>query len=78
MGTELVVQGLGILLPIQGIWVRPLSWEYPTCHRATKPIHHDEDSVQSKINNFFFKKGKLKVLWRFFQLLAEAVEINKL
>ena len=27
-------------LPMQGILVRSLVWEDPTCHRATKPVHH--------------------------------------
>ena len=38
--TSLVVQGLGVCLPMQGAWVRSLVWEKPTRLRATKPVHH--------------------------------------
>ena len=24
-----------------GAWVQVLVWEDPTCHRATKPMHHN-------------------------------------
>ena len=40
-GTSLVVQWLRICLPMQGTWVRSLVWEDPTCHGATKPMHHN-------------------------------------
>ena len=40
-GTSLVVHWLGICLPMQGTWVQSLVWEDPTCHRATKLIHHN-------------------------------------
>ena len=39
--TSLVVQWLRLCLPMQGTWVRSLVWEDPTCHRATKPLHHN-------------------------------------
>ena len=39
--TSLVVQWLRICLPIQGTRVRALVREDPTCHRATKPVHHN-------------------------------------
>ena len=26
---------------MQGTWVRALVWEYPTCHRAAKPVRHN-------------------------------------
>ena len=41
IGTSLGVQSLGIHLPMQGTWVRALVWEDPTCHGATKPMHHN-------------------------------------
>ena len=37
-GTSLVVQWLGIYLPMQGTWVRSLLWEDSTNHGATKPM----------------------------------------
>ena len=40
-GTPLVAQWLRIHLPMQGTWVRSLVWEEPTCHGATKPVHHN-------------------------------------
>ena len=40
-GISLVVQWLGICLPIQGTWVQSLVWEYPTCHGAAKPTSHN-------------------------------------
>ena len=40
-GTSLVVQWLRICLPVQGTWVQALVWEDPTCHRATKSVHHN-------------------------------------
>ena len=39
--TSLVAQWLRIHLPMQGTWVRTLAWEDPTCHRATKLVHHN-------------------------------------
>ncbi|KAJ8782452.1 hypothetical protein J1605_010160 [Eschrichtius robustus] len=39
--TSLVAQWLRIRLPMQGIWVRSLVWEDPTCHGATKPVRHN-------------------------------------
>ena len=41
IGTSLVVQWLRIHLPKQGTQVRALVWEDPTCHGATKPVHHN-------------------------------------
>ena len=40
-GASLVAQWLRIHLPMHGTWVRALAWEDPTCHRATKPMHHN-------------------------------------
>ena len=39
--TSLVVQWLRICLPIKGTWVLSLTQEDPTCHGATKPMHHN-------------------------------------
>ena len=41
IGTSLVAQWLRIRLPMQGTRVRALVWEDPTCHGATKPMHHN-------------------------------------
>ena len=40
-GASLVAQRLRICLPMQGTRVRALVWEDPTCHGATKPVHHN-------------------------------------
>ena len=40
-GTSLVVQWLRICLPMEGTRVRSLVWEDPTCHGATKLVHHN-------------------------------------
>ena len=39
--TSLVVQGLGVLLPMQGTWVQSLVQEDSTCHGATKSVCHN-------------------------------------
>ena len=39
--ASLVVQWLGIRLPMQGTRGQALVWEDPTCHGATKPVHHN-------------------------------------
>ena len=39
--TSLVAQWLRICLPMQGTWVQCLVREDPTCHGATKPVHHN-------------------------------------
>ena len=39
--ASLVVQWLGIRLPIQGTRVRALAWEDPTCRGATGPVSHN-------------------------------------
>ena len=39
--TALVVQWLGICMPMQGTWVWFLVWEDPTCLTAAKPVHHN-------------------------------------
>ena len=39
--SSLVAQWLGVHLPVQGMWVQSLVWEDPTCHGATKPVHHN-------------------------------------
>ena len=41
LGTSLVAQWLRICLPMQGIWVRSLVQEDPTCRGATKPMCHN-------------------------------------
>ena len=38
--VSLVVQWLGVCLPMQGTRVQALVWEDPTCRRATKPVLH--------------------------------------
>ena len=40
-GTSLVAQWLKIRLPMQGTQVQALVPEDPTCHGATKPVHHN-------------------------------------
>ena len=40
LGTSLVAQWLRICLPMQGTRVWALVREDPTCHGATKPVHH--------------------------------------
>ena len=40
-GASLVVHWLRIRLPMQGTRVRALVREDPTCHGATKPVHHN-------------------------------------
>ena len=40
-GASLVAQWLRIHLPMQGTQVRALVREKPTCHGATKPVHHN-------------------------------------
>ena len=39
--ASLVVQWLGICLPMQGIWVWALAWEDPTCHGVARPVSHN-------------------------------------
>ena len=39
--ASLVAQWLRTCLPMQGTRVRALVWEDPTCHGATKPMHHN-------------------------------------
>ena len=39
--ASLVAQWLRICLPMQGIRVRALVWEDPTCRRATRLVSHD-------------------------------------
>ena len=40
-GASMVAQWLKICLSMQGTRVRALAREYPTCHGATKPMHHN-------------------------------------
>ena len=40
-GASLVAQWLRIRLPMQETQVRALVQEEPTCHGATKPVHHN-------------------------------------
>ena len=40
-GASLVAQWLRICLPMQGIRVRALVWEDPTCRGATRPVSHN-------------------------------------
>ena len=39
--ASLVVQWLGIRLPMRGTWVRALVWEDPTYREATKSVRHN-------------------------------------
>ena len=39
LGTSLLVQGLGICLPVQGTQVWSLTWEDFTCLRTTERMH---------------------------------------
>ena len=39
-GASLVAQWLRICLPMQGMRVRALVWEDPTCHGTTRPMSH--------------------------------------
>ena len=41
LGASLMAQWLRIRLPMQGTWVQALVQEDPTCHGATKPVHHN-------------------------------------
>ena len=41
IGASLVVQWLGVCLPIQGTWVRAMVWEDPTCRGAAGPMGHN-------------------------------------
>ena len=41
IGASLVVQWLGIRLPMQGTWVRAPVREDPTCHGAARPVSHN-------------------------------------
>jgi len=41
VGTSLVVQCLGVCLPMQGTWVQSLVRKEPSCHEATKPVCHN-------------------------------------
>ena len=41
LGTFLVVQWLGICLPMQGTQIRALVGEDPTCRGASKPVRHN-------------------------------------
>ena len=41
VGNSLVVQGLGICLPLQGILVQSLVREDPICRRANRPVCHN-------------------------------------
>ena len=36
--TSLVVEWIGVHLPMQGTWVLSLFWEYPSCSRVTKSM----------------------------------------
>ena len=40
-GASLVVQWLGVRLPMWGTRVRALVWEDPTCRGATRPVRHN-------------------------------------
>ena len=44
-GTSLVVQGLGIHLPVQRTQVQSLVWEDPTRLQAIKPVCHRLESL---------------------------------
>ena len=40
-GTSLLVQWMRSCLLMKGTWVLSVVWEDPTCHRVTRPIHHN-------------------------------------
>ena len=46
--ASLVVQWLRICLSMQGTWVQSLVQEHPTCLGATKPVHHNYESLRSR------------------------------
>ena len=46
--TSLVVQWLGICLPILGSWIQSLVREDPTCHGTTKPVRHNLPDLCSR------------------------------
>ena len=57
--NSMMVRWLRVCLPVQGIQIRSLVWEDPTCHEATRPMyqtsegqalsmHHNEDPAQPK------------------------------
>ena len=39
--ASLVVQWLGVCLPMQGTWVRAVVREDPTCRGAARPVRHN-------------------------------------
>ena len=39
--ASLVVQWLGVCLPVQGTRVQALVWGDPTCRGATRPMSHN-------------------------------------
>ena len=41
-GASLVVQRLGICLPMQGTQVQSVAQEDPTCLEITNPVHHSD------------------------------------
>ena len=53
--ASLVAKWLRIRLPVQGTRVRALVREDPTCHRATKPVHHNywDCILEPTIHNYW-------------------------
>ena len=70
-GTSLVAQWLRIHLPMQGIRVRALVWEDPTCHRATKPVCHNywACALELASHNYWARVPQLLKLMRLEPLL---------
>ena len=54
-GTSLLAQWLRIHLPMQGTRVLALAWEDPTCHGATKQVHHNywACALEPKSHNYW-------------------------
>ena len=60
-GASLVAQWLRIHLPVQGTQVQALVREDPTCHGATKPVHHNywAWALEPAIHNCWAHKPQL-------------------
>ena len=60
-GASLVAQWLRIQLPMQGMRVRALVWEDPTCCGATKPMRHNywACTLEPKSHNYWAHMSQL-------------------
>ena len=47
--TSLLIQGLRICLPMQGIWARCLVWDNSARYGATKPMHLNYGAREPKL-----------------------------